>query len=127
MSRLRRLVKTALGLRRTARALGETTLGRRAVEQVRATRDAYHEGRHGTPPPPRPPEERPQDPQVAEWYANLEVPYGSDLDTVTRAWKRLMARYHPDRHAKDAELDARATELTQALNRAYEGLKDRLE
>ena len=67
-----------------------------------------------------------QDPELARWYANLEVPYGSDLQTVSRARKRMLARYHPDLHARDSQQAQKAGELTLAINDAYEQLVARL-
>ena len=68
-----------------------------------------------------------RDPELARYYANLEVPYGSDLETVERAWKRLLRRYHPDRHATDQERQGIANDLVKELNRAYAELKRRLD
>lgn len=67
------------------------------------------------------------DPMLAGYYANLEVPYGSDLTTVRRAYKRLVRKYHPDMHSGDPEKRRIANELTQGLNRAYEKLAKRFE
>ena len=67
------------------------------------------------------------DPVLAGYYANLEVPYGSDLAAVRKAWKRLVSQYHPDLHSNDPDKRRIANELTQGLNRAYEELKKRLE
>jgi len=58
----------------------------------------------------------------AGYYANLEVPYGSDLGTVRRAWKRLVKKYHPDIYSRDPDKRRVANELTQGLNSAYENL-----
>lgn len=66
------------------------------------------------------------DPELAGYYANLEVPYGSDLDTVRQAWKKLLRKYHPDLHSTDPEKRRIATELTQGLNHAYRELEKRL-
>lgn len=66
------------------------------------------------------------DPELARYYANLEVPYGSDLETVRQAWKRLLKKYHPDLHSRDPEKQRIANELVQGLNRAYEELLKRL-
>ena len=41
--------------------------------------------------------------QLTELYSNLEVPSGSNLATVRKAWKRLLQKYHPDLHSKDPE------------------------
>ena len=67
------------------------------------------------------------DPELAELYSNLEVPYGSDLATVRKAWKRLLRKYHPDLHSRDPEKRTIANELAQRLNGAYERLQTRLE
>ena len=67
-----------------------------------------------------------QDPQLAQWYANLEIPYGSDLDTAKKAWRKLMKRYHPDLHGADPEKKAIANELTRKLTEAYRELEKRL-
>ncbi len=67
------------------------------------------------------------DPELAELYSNLEVPYGSNLATVRKAWKRLLRKYHPDLHSKDPEKRKIADELAQRLNGAYEQLRKRLE
>jgi hypothetical protein len=56
---------------------------------------------------------------LAGYYANLEVPYGADLAAVEAAWKRLLRRTHPDRHANSAEVSDLATALTKKLNHAY--------
>lgn len=73
---------------------------------------------------------RPSSPEadlLAKYYANLEVPYGSDFPTVTAAWKRLLKRYHPDRHSTDPQKQQIANQLVQELNRAYDYLKHYLE
>jgi DnaJ-domain-containing protein 1 len=64
---------------------------------------------------------------IREYYANLEVPYGSDLDTVKASYLRLMRRYHPDRYSKDSEMEALATELSQEISQAYTAVKSWLE
>lgn len=64
---------------------------------------------------------------IREYYANLEVPYGSDLETVKESYRRLMRRYHPDKYAKDDEMEQLATELSQELTQAYHAIKKWLE
>ena len=64
---------------------------------------------------------------IREYYANLEVPYGSDLKTVKASYRRLMRQYHPDRYADDSEMEELATELSQELTRAYHAIKNYLE
>jgi len=76
------------------------------------------------PPPPSTQEWR--DPLIAGYYANLELPYGSDLDAVRNAWKKLLVKYHPDRHCADPEKQRMATELAKGLNHAYRELEKHL-
>jgi hypothetical protein len=61
-------------------------------------------------------------PDVRRFYANLELPIGADADEVKAAYRRLMRRYHPDKHALDPARAKVATEVTQQLRSAYEGL-----
>lgn len=68
----------------------------------------------------------PYRPDWAQYYANLEVPYGADLATVRSAWKRMMKKYHPDLHSKDPEKYRTATLLTQRLTEAYQELEKAL-
>lgn len=62
------------------------------------------------------------DPQLAQYYANLEIPYGADLETARRAWKRLLKQCHPDLHANDPEKRRVAGELSARLTQAYQEL-----
>lgn len=59
------------------------------------------------------------DDKLAAYYANLEVPYGSDLNTVKAAWKRLLKKCHPDLYANDPHKKEIATKLASKLNEAY--------
>ena len=61
---------------------------------------------------------------IADYYANLEVPNGSDLATVKESYRNLMRRYHPDRHVGDPQMESMATELAQELTRAYTVLEE---
>lgn len=63
---------------------------------------------------------------IREYYANLEVPFGSDIETVKESYRRLMRKYHPDKHSADPETEALATELTQELTRAYRAIESYL-
>lgn len=60
--------------------------------------------------------------EVRRFYANLELPLGASVDEVKAAYRRLMRRYHPDKHSKDPEQARAATVLAQELRQAYEGL-----
>lgn len=67
------------------------------------------------------------DEKLAGYYANLEIPYGSDLATVRAAWKDLMKKYHPDLHGADPEKQRLAGEITANLTRACQELEVALE
>ncbi len=56
--------------------------------------------------------------KIAQYYANLEVPYGAGLEEVKKSWKNLLKKYHPDVHM-DEDKKLKATILTQKLNEAY--------
>ena len=74
------------------------------------------------PPPPIPV----QDPTLAALYANLELPYGADVNAVREARRRLLRRYHPDLYSLDPETRRTATQVAQGLNHAHDELVDRL-
>jgi DnaJ-class molecular chaperone len=67
-----------------------------------------------------------QDPQLAHCYANLELPYGADLETVRKAWKQLLKQCHPDLHAQDPDKRQTANQLTAELTQAYQELEKAL-
>ena len=56
---------------------------------------------------------------LAEYYANLEIPVGSNRATIKKAWKTQMKKYHPDLHCADPEKKRIAEELTRQLTEAY--------
>ncbi|UCH26022.1 MAG: DnaJ domain-containing protein [Trueperaceae bacterium] len=111
---------------RLLRAEFNSLLGRPTVEpnpfpsrgEERGQGDYTH-ARHHT-------ETQSPNPTLAEHYAALEIPYGTDLTGVRRAYKELVKRYHPDRH-QSAEKKATATEIVKRLNFAYEELVKHLE
>jgi DnaJ-domain-containing protein 1 len=76
--------------------------------------------------PPIPANER-DAAEIRKYYANLELPIGASLPEVKAAYRRLMRRYHPDRHQKDPDRIKAANELAQRLREAYEGLTAHLE
>ncbi|MGR3218404.1 MAG: J domain-containing protein [Candidatus Anammoxibacter sp.] len=59
------------------------------------------------------------DDRLARYYANLEVPYGADIATVKKSWKRLLKKCHPDLHTNDPTKNKIANDLTGKLNEAY--------
>ena len=64
-----------------------------------------------------------QDNKLAQYYANFNVPYGTDIDTVKREWRRLLKKCHPDLCTNDPVKMEMATELTIKLNTAYRELE----
>ncbi len=55
-------------------------------------------------------------------YAALELPLGSDKDTVNKAYRELLSRYHPDKHHHNPRLQAAANELTRRIKEARDRL-----
>ena len=72
------------------------------------------------------PPESSQDLLLAGYYANLDLPYGADAAAVKVAWRVLMKKYHPDRHAQDGDKRELANELCAELTRAYRELEQAL-
>ena len=56
---------------------------------------------------------------LTRYYANLEIPVGSDRKTIKTAWKTQLKKYHPDLHGSDPEKKQIAEALTRKLNEAY--------
>ena len=63
------------------------------------------------------------DPELAKYYANLEIPYGSDVETARKAWKQLLKKYHPDIHNSDPEKRRIANEVTAELTKAIQEIE----
>ena len=74
---------------------------------------------------PLPRRPSPED-EVRRAYAALEVPVGSNFETVRKSYRALMRKYHPDHHSGSPEKQKTATELTQRLTEAYKLLERRL-
>jgi len=87
-----------------------------AGKRVEQSEPHFRQERY-TPPPPV------VDPKLVGYYANLEIPYGSDLETARQAWKRLLKKCHPDLHAGDPEKRRIANELSAELTRAYQEIE----
>ena len=60
---------------------------------------------------------------LAKYYANLEIPLGSNRETIKTAWKTQMKKYHPDLHGLDPKKKQIAEEITRQLNEAYRTLE----
>ena len=63
---------------------------------------------------------------VRRAYAALEVPPGSNFETVRRAYRTLMRKYHPDLHTATPEKQKAANEITQKLTDSYKLLEKKL-
>lgn len=62
-------------------------------------------------------------PSLRRDFRNLEVPVGAPLPEVRQAYKRLMAAFHPDRHADNPEKLKTATEVTKKLNQSFQRIR----
>jgi DnaJ-domain-containing protein 1 len=103
------------------------------IERRRRAREEVDEALHGKRPGARPPPRTPPPPRTAagdsairKAYAALEVPAGSDFETVRKSYRRLMRKYHPDLHGGTPEAQRAATDLTQRLTQAYKTLEKHL-
>jgi DnaJ-domain-containing protein 1 len=96
---------------------------RRAREEVE---DAVRGGRSRSAPPRTPPRTAAGDDAIRKAYGALEVPAGSDFETVRRSYRRLMRKFHPDLHGGTQEKQRTATDVTQRLTQAYKTLEKHL-
>ena len=60
--------------------------------------------------------------EIKEDYAALELPLGADRGAVKVAYRDLLRRYHPDRHAERPDKAELANELTVRIRQSYERL-----
>ena len=58
--------------------------------------------------------------EIRQAFHDLELPEGSDLETVRRSYRQLLLRYHPDRHEGNPDVRSTAVEITQRLSLAYQ-------
>jgi len=65
--------------------------------------------------------------ELTKAYASLELEKGADIETVKAQYRKLIRRYHPDRHVGDPEKHAAALELAQKLTKAYMKIRATLE
>ncbi|MES1164238.1 MAG: J domain-containing protein [Verrucomicrobiota bacterium] len=122
----------------SATELEEELERRRSARQE--VEDAIHGRRSPEPPPPRAAGtgagagRRPTTPaggggealKVQKAYATLEVPIGSDFQTVRKSYRALMRKYHPDHHTQSPEKQRAANEVAQRLTDAYRLLEKKL-
>lgn len=62
---------------------------------------------------------------LAKHYAALELKPGATLAQVEKAYRDLLAKYDPGRHAGNPEKHRAATQLVAELTRAYQALVER--
>jgi DnaJ-class molecular chaperone len=102
------------------------------IERRRQAREEVEQAtshtRRPDPPTSAPPPRRTAagDEAIRRAYAALEVPAGSDLETVKRSYRRLMRKYHPDLNAGSPEKQRASTDLSQRLTEAYKTLERQL-
>ena len=54
-----------------------------------------------------------------KYYRILELEYGSDFNSIKKAYKRLLKKYHPDLFQNKPEKLKSAQEVTKQINEAY--------
>lgn len=64
--------------------------------------------------------------ELAQHYANLELKPGATKEEVQARYRDLVAKYHPDKHAKDPEKHRAATELVAQLSKSYQTILEKL-
>ena len=63
------------------------------------------------------------DESLRQDYANLEVPFGADMEEVRASYKRMMLMYHPDRYPGDPEKQRLALEIAKKINQSFERIR----
>jgi len=61
----------------------------------------------------------------AEYYANLEVPYGSSFNDIKKSYRTLLKKYHPDLHLNNNQDRENAEKITLKLNQAFSYFEDK--
>jgi len=123
----------------SARELEEELARRRAARQE--VEDAIHGRKTPEPPPSARAGAGAQGPRasgarrggavsdaarIQKAYAALEVPQGADFETVRKAYRQLMRKYHPDHHTSTPEKQRAANEVAQRLTESYKLLEKQL-
>lgn len=67
-----------------------------------------------------------QNDKLAEYYKVLDLPYGADFAQVKASYRKLMRKYHPDRHTGNPKKLKAATELSMRVTQAYTALEEHL-
>ncbi len=66
-------------------------------------------------------------PEVAKAYRALEVPVGSDRETVKQGYREMMKKYHQDRFQDDEEKREIAGTVSKRLNKAHDRILEYLD
>lgn len=61
-----------------------------------------------------------RDSPAERYYANLELAPGASFEDIRAAYRRLLRKYHPDKHDRDPEKSRIAEEISKRLNEAME-------
>lgn len=64
--------------------------------------------------------------KIAKYYKVLDLPVGAPYEDVKKSYRKLMRKYHPDRHVGNAKKQKAATELSMRVTQAYKELEDHL-
>lgn len=67
----------------------------------------------------------PVDESLRQDYANLEVPFGADIETVRKSYKSLILKYHPDKYSANPDRQRVALEITKKINESFERIRAR--
>ena len=54
-----------------------------------------------------------------KYYKILELEYGANFDSIKKAYKKLLKKYHPDLFQSKPEKLKSAQEVTRQINEAY--------
>jgi DnaJ-domain-containing protein 1 len=112
--------------------LAELTDAELEAERVRRREARIARGLHPVEEPPpegrvaRALEAQKRERELAQHYANLELKVGASIAEVQARYRELVQKYHPDKHAKDADKHRAATELVAQLSRSYQALLEKL-
>jgi DnaJ-domain-containing protein 1 len=110
-------------IERRHKARAEAEAAARGGSRASAPPRSSGSARSSAPPPRR---TAAGDDAIRKAYASLEIPPGSDFETVRRSYRQLMRKYHPDLHTGRPEKQRAATDLTQRLTEAYKILEKHL-
>jgi DnaJ-domain-containing protein 1 len=64
--------------------------------------------------------------RIQQAYAALQVPQGSNFETVRKAYRALMRKHHPDHHTESPDKQRAANQVAQRLTESYKLLEKTL-